>query len=439
MNEVRKIVPNKDQEIGIDKIKKFLKSSDRIFRLVGAAGTGKTTMIKLALEGYNLTSERPDVVGITLTHKAKRVLRNSIPTSTTFADAFAYREHIDNHGRRTFKPADKKYLYETPLGLEEIPVFVYDEISMITHEMLKIIMKETSIFSKIILMGDKFQLPPIGKDMKKDEDSPVFHLDLPDSCSHVLTERVRQGEGNPILDLSDVIIDEIKGSKNINRVVSEILKPRLDSKGKGYLVKKYDECIQEYFNNRDYENEKIIGYRNEKFVYPVNDAIRRMVFPDSDKKLEVGDYIFMTNNFRYRDEERAFKIENAEEFYIKNINVVNKLFRFANTRIESYQCLIGGRFFYVPTESGQEDYDHLYSELETNKDWKNLYALKDSFADYTMGYAINAYRCQGSTYRNVYVDLSDILSVSMLTDKRKLQTLYTAITRPTDKVIFMQK
>ena len=64
---------------------------------------------------------------------------------------------------------------------------------MITHEMLKIIMKETSIFSKIILMGDQMQLPPIGDDMKYDEDSPVFYLDLPDNCSHTLTERVRQG------------------------------------------------------------------------------------------------------------------------------------------------------------------------------------------------------------------------------------------------------
>jgi hypothetical protein len=33
----------------------------------------------------------------------------------------------------------------------------------------------------------------------------------------------------------------------------------------------------------------------------------------------------------------------------------------------------------------------------------------DSFCDFTKGYGINAYKCQGSTYKNVFIDLIDIL------------------------------
>ena len=40
-----------------------------------------------------------------------------------------------------------------------------------------------------------------------------------------------------------------------------------------------------------------------------------------------------------------------------------------------------------------------------------------------------------SIMSNVYVDLNDILSTP-ISDKRKLQTLYTAITRATHQVIF---
>lgn len=42
---------------------------------------------------------------------------------------------------------------------------------------------------------------------------------------------------------------------------------------------------------------------------------------------------------------------------------------------------------------------------------------------------------QGSGFTNVYIDIADIMSTP-ISDKRKLQTLYTAITRATHQVIF---
>lgn len=438
----QKIIPNEGQAEGIDKIQKFLKSSERIFLLTGKAGTGKTTIIKLALQGYDMVSEYPEVVGITLTHKAKKVLRKSIPTSTTFADAFSYREHIDDRGRRTFKP--KKDSDEPALGKQNISVFVHDEISMYTYEMLRIMLNEHPIFSKIIIMGDPGQLPPIGEDMKPDEDSPLFKLDLPEHCKHHLTERVRQTLGNPILDLSDLIYEEIFGSQNLNRTIEEILKPKLNNEGKGYLVQNKTESIIDYHASGNFENEKIIGFRNEKFVYPVNKKVRDLIFPNESRSLVKGDYVFMTNNYRYKSFDLSFKIENAEEFYIDDIDVVDRTFKFIDSSVECYRCYRkeDNKFFFTPTEKGMQDYKEILSSLEqqakVNRMWKDFYAFKDAFADYTMGYAINAYRCQGSTYKNVYIDVADILSVYFLTNKRKLQTLYTAVTRATDKVIFMR-
>ena len=69
------------------------------------------------------------------------------------------------------------------------------------------------------------------------------------------------------------------------------------------------------------------------------------------------------------------------------------------------------------------------------KKWEDFYNFRDTFADVSYGYAFTAYKAQGSGFTNVYVDLNDILSTP-ISDKRKLQTLYTAITRATHQVIF---
>jgi exodeoxyribonuclease V len=57
----------------------------------------------------------------------------------------------------------------------------------------------------------------------------------------------------------------------------------------------------------------------------------------------------------------------------------------------------------------------------------------DQFADIVYGYAITTHKSQGSTYKNVYIDMSDIIS-SNPNDKNSHQCLYTAITRASDKI-----
>ena len=54
------------------------------------------------------------------------------------------------------------------------------------------------------------------------------------------------------------------------------------------------------------------------------------------------------------------------------------------------------------------------------------------------GYAITAYKAQGSSYDSIYLDINDVLLTRPLTPKRKLQTIYTAITRARNNVYFLK-
>lgn len=444
MTEITQITPTESQEILINKIKKFLTSDQKYFRVIGRAGSGKTTAIKLALEellNKKQSGEFPHVVGIALSHKAKNVLADaSIPYTRTFASAYGFKEVIRHNGERDFEPS--KFNVEKPIGHLDIPVFVHDEVSQYSHKMLGIVLKETSMFSKVIFMGDSAQLPPIDAKMKVDEDSPVFSMELPEDCQHELTERVRQKKGNPILDLSDMIIEEIFGNQNLNRVIQEILKPKLCD-GQGYLILPEIELNSKYIESENYLKNKMIAYRNNRIDY-LNNATRDLIFPDTHESLIKGDLVFMTNNFK--NDKPMFKLNNSDEY---EVGEVNKMF-IQNEHGPGVECYLGeietnyySSYIITPTEYGIDTYNNIVSQLQMDAKqngflWKDFYAFKSMFCEYTMGYAINVYRSQGSTYENVFLDLNDILTTGPLTSKRKLQSIYTALTRATDIVHFIK-
>jgi ATP-dependent exoDNAse (exonuclease V) alpha subunit len=70
--------------------------------------------------------------------------------------------------------------------------------------------------------------------------------------------------------------------------------------------------------------------------------------------------------------------------------------------------------------------------------WKWFYIFKNQFGDCSYAYALTGHKAQGSGYKYVYVDVSDILTVGPISDKRKLQAIYTGMTRATDIVLFLK-
>lgn len=430
---------------GNQKMEKFLKSDQRFFLLTGGPGRGKTFLIKHALQKYLKIEDETgniQVVGITLSHQAKNVLNKaSIKNCRTFASAYGYKEVIYEDGSREFKPA--KSYEEKPVGHLNIPVFVHDEISQYSTEMKRIIMDKTSLFSKVIFMGDIAQLPPIDPLMQPDEDSPMFYLDIPDWCKHDLKEPVRQKKGNPILELSDIIREEILGAHSLNKVIQEIVQPKL-YQGKGYLVLAERDLKQQYLQSTNFLNDKIIAFRKFR-VEEINQRIRKAVHPESNQKLITQDLVFMTNNFK--SEEFNYRLQNSDQYIIQD---VKKRIHYAPGAYKGIECYFGQiqtnayqSYIITPTEEGMLEYDKTLIKLKSYANqnralWPHVYAFTDSFCDFSMGYAINAYKCQGSTYKNVFIDLMDILETGPLTPKRKLQTIFTAMTRATDICYFIK-
>ena len=59
------------------------------------------------------------------------------------------------------------------------------------------------------------------------------------------------------------------------------------------------------------------------------------------------------------------------------------------------------------------------------------YQIIDMFADISYGYCITVHKSQGSTYNNVFVDVSNIVQYN---DNQIKNCLYTAITRASNNL-----
>lgn len=448
------------QRIAVDSMKVFLKKrigysfDERVLVLKGKAGTGKTTILRVALweliqedlnnpiykeHDYfsNFENIIPNVIGVTVSHKAKIRLQSSIPNATTYAGYFGLKPVYASDGKVRF---EKDRINPTKTLPHQIPFLVvaHDEVSMYGMDYVNFIEEYTHSNSKIILVGDPNQLPPIVEDRENvsDMDSPVFFYF---SNQVTLTERVRQTFGNPIVDLSDAISEEIEGKHNTKRIL-DLIKTDKYNNGIGYRSIKRTEVIKDYISHYVKDDQtRIICYTNVG-INAMNKQIRKKLIPHADQMYVKGDAIYMNKTYPV-SKEKAFY--NSEEFVIQNIEITKHM------GLKCYKMYLekdSSSFCYVV----HEDSIAAYKQIILNKEkeakaappkskarlFVELKIYKENFADISYGYAFTAYKAQGSGFTNVYVDVANIFNCG-LSNKRALQALYTAITRATHQVIFL--
>jgi len=413
------IIFNSEQLEAVEKINEFLLSNEKEFTLIGKAGTGKTTILK------EIFKNRKNTLGITISHKARNVLSKSIPKALTVASALGMRMIYNENGEISFV-VDKKYK-----GLPEISFAKYivvDECSMISNYILGEIRSAASPNAKIIYVGDYHQLPPIDESRKVDEDSQVFYI----KNKFELKNRVRQGIGNPIVELSDLIADEIETNHDTT-FLKNIKSDFNIENNKGYILVKKNIALTNIVKN--IQNDvfcKSIAYRTDT-VAKYNIYIRNQLF-DTDESIVIGDKLIAMDN-HYINDDLIF--HNSDEFTVNSVSKVTY------KGIESYMVDAGHKTsFFIPTDIGYVSYKNRLMKYKENalndkSQWIHYFSFKDSFANVQHAYSINSHKSQGSTYNTVYTDLFDIMSVSMISDREKLQSLYTAITRASDKLCIM--
>ena len=434
-----------DQLKAYNELMKFIdspfNSKDYKKALIGAAGTGKTFLVRALLSNSTLSYS---LIGLSApTHKACRVLGESIHISgikvNTIQSDLGLRLNFDID---KFDPNNPPFDPKGKIKIGNYKLYIVDEASMINSR-LCIFLEKTCVSNKckIIFIGDDSQLAPVGEKY-----SSAFR----NIKSYSLKQIVRQGEDNPVSYLLDLLRYDInhKTYKFLNYI--QRFKEQFNADyTKGYQVCDANTFNQTVYNNfndeeltRNVDYAKVISYTNLN-VSSWNKFIRNSIIADSDKSILTKNdliisYVTIVNEFN------DCVIKNSEEY------IINDIQNFTDSRYDKnglkgflvkFQDIHGGDITtplfvidhtdsytvqrYVQINNSMIEAAKTARANIRNEKWKSYFAFKEycllmvniispdgkiiTSRSLDYGFALTSHKSQGSTFDTALVDVNDIV------------------------------
>lgn len=413
---------SEDQTQAWSQLEAWLAKPDPYFVLRGFAGTGKTFLMRKFQE-FASTKSRT-VLFTAPTNKATKVLSKSVGKTcrTTYSQL----------GLRMEQKDDKlvlRYADDRPY-IPAKAVLVIDECSMIGKDLYRFIDKtQAETGCKVLYVGDPAQLPPVGEAV-----SPSWKATLVKDHRALLKQVMRYD--NELLALSMKIRNRLKDK---NWTGSPIRGNHREEEGV-WLYKsqhRFIEHIVQYGQPQDFLSRKVLCWRN-RTVDRYNSIIRENF--GFTKPYEPGDIVLVAEPVEQNgtivaqiDEEFTVEAVKSSSITLDERYPVWML----QCRDEENKCLK----LMIPKD--WSSVDRYLSELaatareapakDRRRAWQEFWSTRNLFNRVRYGYAMTVHRSQGSTYEEVMVDQTDILSNR---DKREaFRCLYVSCTRPTKRLI----
>ena len=422
---MNKFILTRGQNLAVEEAEGYitekLHTNKRYVVISGMGGSGKTTVAKYIIKKF----KDKKIIGIATAHQAVKILKKGLgKRSITIAKALN-KKLIRNKdtGRESFE-IQVNLLNILPIGKYDI--IIGDECSMYSQKDIDEIIEYANPKAKIILLGDIAQLPPINKE-KNIEKSPTFdniiaELDEPKRFKEPLTSlnlKIRQ----KILDYF------YKGIKIDNDYSFDT-----DKRG---LYNVYDEeaLIRNFigfYNDEDISSCKIIAYRNDKVDY-YNRIIRLNLLGNNTKQIQIGDIIMANkpyNDNKIKNRTNLRVIDVKEQIYLEDIEIFNLTLKDEDDKVH--------RNIMMLNKSNMDGYFRHLNKLKEKRNFIKVGRFTDKFIRYSFNFASTSHTAQGSTIKNVFLDLIDIQNVSLITDLIKAQSIYVGIGRASEKLFVLK-
>ena len=461
--------PTPEQEHALDVFSLFL--TDRMENVVmvmrGSAGTGKTTLAGAIVRAMAALKQK--MILLAPTGRAAKVFSLN-------AGHAAYTIH-----RRIYrqKSAGDLSAFNLNDNLNRDTLFIIDEASMISNQgfgdsafgsgcLLDDLMQfvyngqrsasplASSNNCRMLLIGDKAQLPPVGED-----ESPALMADVlrcygmkvyECDLNQVLRQRpLEGGQGSGILWNATMIRqmithDEITGL------------PRIRFEGFADIQSvPGDELIETLASSYSHVglDETIVITRSNKRANIYNQGIRNTVLDREDELCRGDQLMIVKNNYFWTEGSKDIPfIANGDIAVVQRVRNVHELygFRFAEVTMQfpdydNYELTATVILDSLTTEAPAltheqqeqlynaviEDYADIPQKVERIKKIKSdryYNALQVKFA-----YAVTCHKAQGGQWTHVYLD-QGYMTDDMLTPDY-IHWLYTAFTRATEKLFLV--
>lgn len=376
------ITYNKDQK---DAIKSALTNNVSI--ITGGPGTGKTTIIKGILRLYSIHKKinyeaiTREVCLLAPTGRASKRMSETCGIGASTIHRFLKWDKESN----TFAVNE--------LNKVHYNMFIIDETSMLDNHLLSSFFKGIDINTKIIFVGDEYQLPSVGPGLIL---SDMINAGVP----HIKLETIyRQSENSyiPMLakDIKNVnVTDDYLDKKDDYNFIS------CDSKDIKNILVQIVEKMQE--KKMDLNNLQVLApmYKGENGIDNLNIVLQELINPRNKRKAEMK-----IGPITYREGDKILNlvndidnnIYNGDIGYIKNIDINSKK-------------------------------EPIIIEYDNNE----VSYKRENFNQITHAYAISIHKSQGSEFMHVIMPITKGYS-RMLYNK----LLYTGVSRAKKSLVLL--
>jgi ATP-dependent exoDNAse (exonuclease V) alpha subunit len=448
IREALGMMPTTEQAHAIDMFSLFMADRDDhvVMVLRGSAGTGKTTLAGAFVRA--MTTLKQKMILLAPTGRAAKVFSLN-------AGHAAYTIHRRIYRQKT---AGDLSSFNLNANMYRDTLFVVDEASMIANQgygdsafgsgcLLDDLMQ--FVYSgqncRMVLVGDKAQLPPVGED-----ESPALMGDVLRAygmkvyeCD--LNQVLRQSEDSGIL----------WNATMIRSLMDEMVLPKVRLHGFTDIVNvPGSELIESLASSysRVGMDETMVITRSNKRANIYNQGIRNMVLEREDELCRGDQLMIVKNNYFWTENAKEIPfLANGDIAVVQRVRNVHELygFRFAEVTMvlpdyDDFELTAMVVLNSLTTEAPSlsrdqqeqlyhavlEDYADIPQKTERLKKLKGdryYNALQVKYA-----YAVTCHKAQGGQWAHVYLD-QGFMTDDMLTPDY-IHWLYTAFTRATEKL-----
>ena len=451
--------PTADQMYAVDLFARFMTDRDEraVMILRGSAGTGKTSLAGAIVR--TMLELRQKVSLQAPTGRAAKVFSLNANQPAATIHRSIYRE-------KAFTGLDGKFNLNVNLFHDRL--FMVDEASMISlsssnttfgsgcllDDLIQYVYNDRNC--RMLLVGDKAQLPPVGE-----EESPALRADVLRAYGLTvyecdLNEVLRQSQDSGILYNATVIRQMITHDE-----VTQL--PKIRFKGFADIsIVPGDELIERLASSYSEVgiDETMVITRSNKRANVFNQGIRNMVL-GREEELTTGDMLMVVKN-KYKNAPSSLPSEHGKEKQPALTFIANGD-RAVVRRVRNLREFYGFRFADVSLEfpdydNAEEDMtvilDALMTEAPALTQEQNEQLFQRVLEDYEdiplkadrmkkvredeyynalqvkFGYAITCHKAQGGQWAHIYLD-QGYMTDEMLTPDY-IHWLYTAFTRATE-------
>ena len=456
--------PTPEQEDALQALSQYLSedTDGEVFILKGAAGTGKTSLVRALVSYYRQTDTA--MLLAAPTGRAAKVLANKARHFASTIHHLIYRlveikDAAGHIGGYRFVPKNNP--------VDEAALYVIDEASMLGNDgkdtglggqllddMIEYVFSKHG-GSKLILMGDDYQLPPIGLNRSPALDPEFFSKEMITMSARMsrLSAVKRQTEGSLILKNAVMLRGLIDNPPEKPEDLQLDFEYRF---GEVEHIENLQEAMETYLSLLDVnapDSAVFLCYSNF-WAYRLNRNIRALLHGEDGSgedtlPLYRGDRIMVTRNFYFKRGRAVDFLPNGEigtvvdvdwksRRTIATLDFVDATFTFVNERGEPYEHegkvmlnLLSTKDNAVP----QDAMRRLRAERKTADDAPTTGT--DPFVgalQLKYGHAVTGHKAQGGEWENVFVLIEPAYGGDMVA---YLRWLYTVLTRASKRLFIV--